>query len=494
MSPGDDSQERRVVISSTSRILIADGEPGMCDSLKTLLSGYGHEIEMACSGRAAIECLRKYPFDVVLLDIALPDLDDYPVMDYVARHNLDTFVITTGALSSLETLKDALRNGAYDYLKKPFDDELLLKTVGNAIEEKRLKSERKRVWEALRYGEEKSRLFYKSRLTAMFTISAEDGRALAVNDMAFRLFGYLSEEEFIEGFVAEEHHVDSDDRDRLLNELKLKGEVEKWQSEFIRGDGTHFWLEYYAKMYPENRWIEFSGVDITKHKQAQEQTARLSEAVETLQAEITESKQRQETLEQAEVKYRTIVELCPDAVAVYDMEGKASYVNSAFTKVFGWTLEELLEKTMDHVGAEGRPETQMIIDQVLAGKSFSKIATRLRIKGDAVIDVSISGLVYRNGQGVQRGAIVYFRDITKQKKLEAQVRQVQEMETIRRLASDIAYDFENLLTIIQGNVSLMLFDSDPSHPHHEKLKSIQDHVKNGVKLSRQLRDHAGKNI
>lgn len=88
--------------------------------------------------------------------------------------------------------------------------------------------------------------------------------------------------------------------------------------------------------------------------------------------------------------------------------------------------------------------------------------------------------------------IVVLNDITKQKRMEAQLRQAQKMEAIGTLAGGIAHDFNNLLMAIQGTVSLLLFNMDPDHPHHDKLKSIEKHVESGAKLTRQLLGYARK--
>ena len=76
----------------------------------------------------------------------------------------------------------------------------------------------------------------------------------------------------------------------------------------------------------------------------------------------------------SEEKYRTVLEGNPDPVVVYDMQGKVSYLNPAFTSVFGWVLEERLGKKMDvFVPEEAWPETKMMIEKVLAGEMFSNI-------------------------------------------------------------------------------------------------------------------------
>jgi PAS domain S-box-containing protein len=82
--------------------------------------------------------------------------------------------------------------------------------------------------------------------------------------------------------------------------------------------------------------------------------------------------------------------------------------------------------------------------------------------------------------------INFIRDITEQKRLEAQLQQAQKMESIGTLAGGIAHDFNNLLMGIQGRTSLMLMDSDSSHSRFGHLKGIEDYVKSAVDLTRQL--------
>jgi CheY-like chemotaxis protein len=76
--------------------------------------------------------------------------------------------------------------------------------------------------------------------------------------------------------------------------------------------------------------------------------------------------------------------------------------------------------------------------------------------------------------------------------MEAQLFQAQKMEAIGTLAGGIAHDFNNLLMVVQGNVSLMLLDVPPSHPHHEMLKMIEKKVQSGSRLTGQLLGYASK--
>jgi nitrogen-specific signal transduction histidine kinase/CheY-like chemotaxis protein len=88
------------------------------------------------------------------------------------------------------------------------------------------------------------------------------------------------------------------------------------------------------------------------------------------------------------------------------------------------------------------------------------------------------------------GELLHFegtvQDITDRKRLEAQLLQAQKMEAIGTLAGGIAHDFNNLLMGIQGYTSLMLYDMEPGHPHHAKLKNIEEQVKSGAALTKQM--------
>jgi len=80
----------------------------------------------------------------------------------------------------------------------------------------------------------------------------------------------------------------------------------------------------------------------------------------------------------------------------------------------------------------------------------------------------------------------------KTRKIEAQLQMAQKMEAIGTLAGGIAHDFNNLLMGIQGNTSLMFEDIDSSHPHYNRLKSIEKQIQSGVKLTSRLLGYARK--
>ena len=128
-------------MSYTPKILIVDDEPRLCSSLKALLSHQGYEAHTSTGGKQAMESLAGNGFDLVLLDIVMPDIDGYQVMDYIDRRSLETPVIFITGHACVDSAVSALRGGACDYLRKPLDYEELLKTVANAVDQKRVNNE-----------------------------------------------------------------------------------------------------------------------------------------------------------------------------------------------------------------------------------------------------------------------------------------------------------------------------------------------------------------
>ena len=204
--------------------------------------------------------------------------------------------------------------------------------------------------------------------------------------------------------------------------------------------------------------------------------------------DVTERKQAEEALRDSKEKYRTVLNSNPDPVIVYDMDGRVLYLNPAFTRVFGWTLEEQKGKNLDNfVPEENWPETRMMINTVtVLGESFSGLETRRYTKDGNILDISISGSCYRDREGNVAASVINLRDITEQRKIETQLQQAQKMEAIGTLAGGIAHDFNNLLMAIQGRTSIMLMNKDSSHPDFEHLRGIEGHVESAADLTKQL--------
>ncbi len=123
------------------RILIVDDEASMRDMLRIVLRRDGYDVRVAPSGRSALEILKHEPFDLLLSDIRMPDMNGVAVLRASKELNRDIVVFMMTAFASTSTAVEAMRLGAVDYFTKPFSmDELRLK-VKQHLESHRLKQE-----------------------------------------------------------------------------------------------------------------------------------------------------------------------------------------------------------------------------------------------------------------------------------------------------------------------------------------------------------------
>ena len=108
-------------MANVARMLIVDDEPRMTDSVKAILEGPGCEIETSTSSREALALLQTGVYDVAVLDVGMPGLTGYEILDRLDRNEVQTvFIIMTGD-ASLDSAIEAIRRGASDYVRKPFE-------------------------------------------------------------------------------------------------------------------------------------------------------------------------------------------------------------------------------------------------------------------------------------------------------------------------------------------------------------------------------------
>jgi len=136
------------------RVLVVDDEEVIRDVLGTLLTREGYEVTAAATAGEAVSLFESDPHDIVLLDLMLPDRSGLEVLRDIRRRDPDAVVVFVTAYSSIEGAIDAMREGAFHYIPKPFQNEEVLLTVRKGTEARRLTEENRRLREELsqRYG------------------------------------------------------------------------------------------------------------------------------------------------------------------------------------------------------------------------------------------------------------------------------------------------------------------------------------------------------
>lgn len=136
------------------RVLIADDEPSMCQLLETDLRLRSFEPHCCTSATEALQLVKEQDFDVLLTDVRMPGMSGTELCERVAANRPDIPVIVMTAFGSLETAVSAIRAGAYDFVTKPIEMDLLGITLERAVKHRRLQEQVKILSQAVARSEQ----------------------------------------------------------------------------------------------------------------------------------------------------------------------------------------------------------------------------------------------------------------------------------------------------------------------------------------------------
>jgi len=127
---------------TTPHILIVDDELSMRELLDYMLKREGYRVDCAENGRRAVALVGQNNYDLLLCDIRLGDISGLDVLRACKKHHPGTVVIMISAYASTETAVEAMNEGAYDYVPKPFNKDELLETVAKALKLRTIEQEK----------------------------------------------------------------------------------------------------------------------------------------------------------------------------------------------------------------------------------------------------------------------------------------------------------------------------------------------------------------
>ncbi len=181
------SEEREQI-----RILIAEDERAFRILLSEELQDENREVKAVANGLEALDLLKKEEFDILITDLKMPEMGGIELLKEARKIRPDLLVIVITGYASLETAILALKEGAYDYIRKPFSLEELKVSVNNACTKIFLERENKRLLEDLKKAYERLKEVVASKEQAR----PEDLLAALERLAQLRREGFLDEEEF----------------------------------------------------------------------------------------------------------------------------------------------------------------------------------------------------------------------------------------------------------------------------------------------------------
>ena len=318
-------------------------------------------------------------------------------------------------------------------------------------------TERKRTEAALRESERKYRFLFENVEIAI-GICDHSGRVLALNKAMSGITGYT-----LEGFAKinmSDTYVNPENRRKFLDALKREGRVENFEAQLKRKEGETYWASLFGRtiQYNGKDAILTSVLDITKRKQADEERERLMSAIEQ----------------------------AAEAIVITDTEATIQYVNPAFERITGYTREEVKGEN-PRILKSGKQDDAFyrnMWDTLLSGDVWKDRFVNKKKDGTLFTEESVISPV-RDVSGQTINYVAAKRDITKEMKLEDQLRQAQKMETIGILAGGVAHDLNNILSGIVSYPELILMELPEESPLRKPISTIQ---KSGEKAAVVVQD------
>lgn len=188
----NDIQKAHHAIEDT-KILIVDDEPAMAKSIQGVLSLVGLQANSVSGGYAALEELDKTDYDLVLLDLKMPDLDGTEVLTRINEKNIKTNVIVVSGESEIQKAIHVLKNGAKDFVRKPYTTDELLFSIKNVLEKIKLENENREMLDKLEESEALHRFIVHNSPDLLYMLDP-DGYFVFVNKNTVKLLGYSRKE------------------------------------------------------------------------------------------------------------------------------------------------------------------------------------------------------------------------------------------------------------------------------------------------------------
>ncbi len=232
------------------------------------------------------------------------------------------------------------------------------------------------------------------------------------NNALCRIFGYprkeIQERNYREFMDEDNARIAFDSFNTIYQTAREITEI-IWQ--IIRKDGERRIVEISANIITDDTGekIGFRGIarDITEKHLAQKKALE-SEQLAQCQYEASR---------RAEKRYRAFLKFLPDPVFVFNLDGTVNYLNPAFEKVFGWTLEELRGKRIPFVPDSQKEQTRQGVRRLLKDKTLHGFETKRLTKDGQLLDMVIDGALFYDENNEPAGQVVTLRDLTREKRI-----------------------------------------------------------------------------
>ncbi|MGD2125517.1 MAG: PAS domain S-box protein [Desulfobacteraceae bacterium] len=232
--------------------------------------------------------------------------------------------------------------------------------------------------------------------------------------------------------------------DRASDEEMIRYYGNRYQKSTLI-DGAFEAEAFFPDLRESGKWLFFTAAPLIDDE------GNITGAIETLQ-DVTGRRRSEDALRKSEKRYRTLLDFAPYPIVVFTLDGRVSYLNPAFTEIFGWTLQELEGKRIDYVPPGLQEETLEKIRELLDKKVILREETKRLTKDGRTLDVIMRANIFSEDEDEPAGELVILRDVTQEKRV------ARNNEAMLRVSMALpSYpDLEDLLYYINSEVKKLL--------------------------------------
>lgn len=513
-------------MGSGRRILIVDDDRDFSNGLADILSRRNCKCTCVHDASSALRRLSESAFEVALVDIRLgADSGIDLVREVVSRGMATTCIMMTGH-AAVETTIEALRLGAYDYLRKPLQIEELFAVLDRCFKLNELRAAKERADIALErrnreLGEINARLrqLFESttRLTSEQRLSRigpalleEFGRNLSATGGSL----YFIESDGLRLVQAlDPGHAPSDLSIRLDSDSPFARALREKRPLLFPGKtgpalSPSGWTGYKsdsALILPiidrDGKPLGVLGLHDHIPGTFNDQDIEIARILASFGSGAIHLAETVQDLQQSEERYRTLVETMNEGVAILNQDDLIVYVNDSLCRMTGFSREDLVGKPLTAIAPDEYVQTSSDPLSHRREEKNQSYEIEFTQKDGEPTSAIFSPAPIFDAERNFKGSFVVVTDLTDRKraeralaKSEEELRQTQKMEAIGRLAGGVAHDFNNLLTAILGYSDMALDTLDVSGSAYADVEEIKKAGQRASSLTQQLLAFSRKQI
>ena len=430
--------------TALARVLVVDDELGPRESLRMLLKP-AYQVQTAENGRTALDLLRRFQPDIVIMDIKMPEMDGLELLRHVKRADPSIEVVMITAYASLETVRHALTHGAFEYLIKPFSRQDLEDVVHRALLRRQTdlgaRGQVARLVEEMRHLSAKTRELEEAARREAVEPSLRVMQLSILREISRTIVGELDPQ-----------HVTTAVTEQLRTALGY--DSVDIVPEAPAGLNTTDAAVVVCAIQDVKGPLGYLVIDNRPSRRAIDPRERelLEMLSEFLAIALRNSRLYGELADTTRSKEQ-IIDSAGDAIVSVSPEDRIEGWNPAAERIFGLSTAQALGRPItDLLPRDDYGDARRRLGEGTPRHAFETTATAGQPR-PAELAVTLSA---RHGRlGGLEGLIAIVRDITAQREVEKQLRQSEKLTALGQLAGGIAHDFNNLLQAILGYAQLM---------------------------------------